>query len=140
MYSALIQNLSPTFEKNIYPGNYQNKIEIFLTCFALSKFFRNNILNEQIGKSFEEASLQAIYKALSTNISIYEFQMLIREMPIIMLSDYPIVKNLRQACVEMIPHMKDYIAASITDQSMGKLMLWREYSQWDYLESLLRVV
>ncbi len=102
--------MTPTFTKYVPPTFFQGKLETFLTCRALAEHLKENIFDEAVGRFFEEAALNAVYKTMvSTQILLLDFLLLLNDLPNFFKSDYPIVKNIVKACLSIIPKVKDYI-------------------------------
>ena len=127
--NALIQNLLPTFAKNAPRESYDNNMENFLTCFAIIKNLRENILDESAANLFEETSLNAIHKSLFANCSIADMRLLFSELPSILIMPYPAVKNICSACIEIIPSIMDFFRMNA---------LWKEYVEVEYVMRMLK--
>ena len=136
IYSALLQNLSPTFEKNTSEGTFLNNMENFLICRKLAEYLRENIMDEETGKFLEKAAIKAIYKTLFTNITLADIKLLLSELPEILLTDSPESKKLVGACAKMLEQIKRSVSDAITDQR--KMSLWRDFTQYDYLMRMLQ--
>ena len=103
-----------------------------MTCRALSAYLQEKVLDKTTGKFFEEASLNAVYRTLtSTAILIPEIHLLLSELPNLLPLKYPVVKKILQVCPEFISQLKD---------TFEKTFWYRypEYYQLEYIENLLR--
>ncbi len=136
IYGALVNNLAPTFQRNAPKEFFNGKMETFLTCRKLAEYLRGRILDEESGKFFEEAALRAIYKTLFTNVSIADIKLLLSEMPNILTRDYPIVKNIVEACIKILSQIKDSVRNTINDPK--KMLMWRQFTEYDYLMRMLQ--
>ena len=136
VYSALMQNIAPTFQRNAPKELFTGKLETFLTCRALASHMRGKILDEESGKFFEEAALRAIYKALFTNATLADIKLLLSELPNFLQLDYPVVKDILEACIKIIQQIKESISYSITDPK--KMFIWKDFTEYDYLMRLLQ--
>ena len=130
-FSALAQNLIPTFTKYVPPEFLQGKLETFLTCRALAVYLKENLLDETTGKFFEESALNAVYKTItSTVLTLADVFLLIAELPNLLQLKYPVVKNIVEVCLNFIPQLKD-----LYRDDFYKL---QNYYALEYVENLLR--
>ena len=129
LYSALLQNLSPTFVQNVSREFYQGKLETFLTCLKLAEYLREKVLDKDAVKIFEETALNAIFKSFAGNFSIADLKLLITELPEILQLNYPIVQNIRQNCVQILPQLINVYRLQSN---------WSEYMQLNHLLNLLK--
>lgn len=74
-------------------------------------------------KFLEEASLVAILKSIA-GMSLADARLLIRELPELLTLPYPVVKDLRGACLQIIPQMMNVMHLS------GR---WGDYFELDYI-------
>lgn len=125
-----MQNLSPTFAKNVPSEFFNGKMETFLTCFAVAAYLKENILSETAGAFLEETSLETVYKTLSTNIQIHDIRLLISVLPNILALDYPVVEDIRKACAAIISQLKNLFRVN---------KRCRDYSDLDDLLRMLTV-
>ena len=95
-------------------------LETALTCRAVSNF-----LNLKV---HEEASLAAILKSLD-GLKFFEVQLLLRELPNLLILPYSSVKEIRAASIQIISRTTEY---------MREKTLWEEFSEWNYLRRLLQ--
>ena len=130
IFNALIQNLMPVFAKNVGQEFFQGKLETFLTCRQVSEILRENILDESSANFFEELSLKAIQKTLYTNITPADLQLLIAELPKILPLNYPIVKDIREICIDYIPQLM-HIYRVRND--------WTTFTELDYTLNMLKI-
>ena len=129
LYSALLQNLSPTFVQNVPPAFYQGKMETFLTCRKLAEYLREKILDKDAGNFFEETALRAIFKTLQTNFSIADIKILFSEMPKILQLNYPVVEEIRKACINFVPQLMNLFRLNL---------LWRDFNEMYYFGEMLK--
>jgi len=110
---------------------FKGRTEIFLTCFTVSSFLKDNFVDEELGSLLEEFSLNALCKSLAVGVTSYEVQLFVKELPKILAFPYPAVKELRAACFKLIPKLADtYRNYNAAD--------WREFVHMDYLLNMLR--
>ena len=130
LYIALLQNLSQTFVQNVPPQFYQGKLETFLTCWKLAEYLREKILDKQAGDFFAEAALVAVYKTLQTNFSIADLRLLFNELPNILQLNYPAVKNIRAACINILPQFMNIFRVHNA---------WQDFTELEYLLNMLKI-
>ncbi|MBQ3726625.1 MAG: hypothetical protein II902_06150, partial [Selenomonadaceae bacterium] len=116
---ALIENLSGA----------EISLEAALTCRALSSYLREKFPNDaEYWKICEAKSLEAILKSLG-KLTPAEAQIFIRELPNLLGLPYPAEKNLRDAALQILPHLRHF--ARMKNDNLG-------YMELDYLHDLLR--
>ena len=124
LFNALAKNILPTVTQNIPSQFFEDKMETFLTCLNLSSYLKENFLDENAAKFFEEAALNAIYKTLHTGIKIYDMLMLINEMPRILTLPYSNVITMNELCIKIIPQiMTSYIRQN----------RWEDFHEMEYI-------
>ena len=121
--------------KNTLQDFFKGKLETFLTCLHLIEFMRDKI-DEPTAVGLEKISLKAIQIILSTEISLPESQLLIAELPNILPLKYPVVDDILQGVLQIIPPIKDAIQNSIDKPE--KMMMWRDFCELDYILELLK--
>ena len=99
---ALVNNLIPTVSQNPSPEFFAGKMEIFLTCRKIAAQLYGKFGDEQTIKFFEESALNAVHKTLMTGISVADVKLLLSELAEILPMKYPAVKNICQACIQII--------------------------------------
>ena len=109
--NALIKNLSTE----------SFLLETALTCRTVS-----NYLGE---KFLEEASLGAVYESLD-GMKLPDVRLLLSELPNLLSLPYPAVKDLREASIQIISQTQNFIR---------KKEFWKDYSDLEHLQRLLRV-
>ena len=153
---ALFKNLSPTFEKDTPQEFYSDKMETFLTCRKLAEKLRENVIekaakklsdnnaesaglhtyllhmmDKTTAKVFEETALKAVYKSLNPQIKLSDMQLFISELPNILKLNYPVVTDIRQKCIELIPQILNFFR--IYDANA-----WREFVNLKYIMEMLK--
>lgn len=88
LIKALEKILSPTLSADTSSEFYTGKMETFLTCRAVAAY-----LNE---KTYEEAALKAIVKAMENSPSTADKQLFQRELPSLLKLSYPVIEELRK--------------------------------------------
>ena len=111
---------------------FEEKTETFLTCLAVSTFLKDNFVDEDLGSLFEEFSLNYLYKQLEIGVTPFEIQLLVRELPKILVMPYPVVNDIRLACLKLIPQL-------MNTYRIYSAETWREFVHMDYVLNLLRV-
>ena len=129
-YNALLKNLSPTFGNDVSKTFFTGKLENFLTCLKLAGYLHETALRQSAGKFFEEASLEAIYRAMATTVSSADLRLLIYELPSILKLNYPVVKDLRDACKKMFPKFMEIFRGP-------KAEGWKEFVKLQYIMEML---
>lgn len=64
-------------------------------------------------------------------MSFADARLLLRELPNLLSLPYPVVKDLRGACLNIIPQLMNTMRVNI---------MWRDYVELDYLQSLLKLI
>ena len=129
--NALVQNLFPTMIKTMPVNFFAGKLETFLTCRALASHLREVMFDKTAGEFFEEASLNAIYRTLYTQVSLADVRLLLAELPKILPLDYPVVDDIRKACIQLIPQIQN--AFRVYDPNA-----WREFVNLQYALNMLK--
>ena len=104
------------------------KMETALTCRAVSTYLREKFPHNERLRIYEEASLAAILKSLD-GIKLYDTRLLLSELPELLSLPYPVVKEIRDAAIEII---------SLTMDFMRKNEFWKDFSDLDHLHRLLK--
>ena len=125
-----MSTLAPTVRENAPQDVFAWKIEEFLTCLNLSIYLRENYLGANKENLFVELSLNAIHKALHFGMSMADIMLLIGEMPKILALNYPVVKNIRDIVIQIIPQIL------VTLRTNNR---WQEYSELDYKLDMLKI-
>ena len=132
IFNALLQNLSPIFSPTVPQTFLQGKMENFLICRRLAEFLRkNNLLTEKAANFFEEISLVAIYRTFSTVVNFVDMNLLIAELPKILKLNYPVVKEIREVCIKIIPQMLD-------SYRVYNERAWKKFVDLKYLVEILK--
>ena len=82
------EDLLKALERNLSTDSYAGKLETFLTCRAVAAY-----LNE---RTYEEAALKAILKALENSPSAADKQMFDKELPELLKLPYPVIEEFRK--------------------------------------------
>lgn len=128
LLTALAKNLSPMILPTVPSSFYKGKLETFLTCRAVSNYLRGKFPHDERLKFYEEASLKAVLKSMAS-MTFADARLLLSELPNLLPLPYPVVNDLRGACLNIIP------------QIMGAMHLnnlWKDYVELDYLQRLLQ--
>lgn len=128
MLNALTKNLSPMIRENAPADFFKGKIENFLTCLNLSLYLKENYL-EGATSLFEELSLNAIYRAIFSNLTIPDVMLIIEEMPKILRLSYPVVGKILDFAIEIIPQVM------INVRLQGH---WQDFMNLDYKLDMLK--
>lgn len=99
LLNALEKNCQQLFLTSTPPEFYEGKMETFLTCRALASYLQTKFPDNTRIKFLEKASLHAILKSLSREVSIADMNLLIRDLPNLLTLPYPIVNDLQRACM-----------------------------------------
>ena len=126
---ALVKNLAPVFSEKSSPQNFAGQMETFLTCRALASYLRKGVLGDTAGKIFEEAALNAIFKSFVGNFSIADLRLLFTELPEILALNYPVVQNIRQNCIQILPQLINILRLQSN---------WSEYVQLNHFLNMLK--
>lgn len=129
LFNALAKNLSPMILPRVSQSFYMSKIEVFLTCRATAEYLRIKRPNDERLKIYEEASLEAVLKSLG-GMTLADARLLLSELPNLLSLPYPVVKDLRESCLDIIPQIMDIMRLN---------NLWKDYVELDYLRRLLQV-
>lgn len=129
LVNSLINALFPTQTKGTPLTFYQGQMETFLTCLSLADFLRKKYFEESAAKFFEEASLQALLKTLATGMTLADIMLFIRELPRILLMNYPVVKDIREMMIRMFPQILEYFRNGNR---------WQEFKELEFIFSMLK--
>ena len=129
LVNALVNTLFPTQTKGTPINFYDGQMETFLTCLSLADFLRKNYFEEPAAKFFEEASLQALLKTLATGMTVADIMLFIRELPRILLMNYPVVKDIREVMLRMFPQILEYFRNGNR---------WQEFKELEFIVSMLK--
>ncbi len=130
LFTALATNLSPTLVPTTPPQFYAGKMETFLTCRAVAAYLKTRLTDDAPAKFFEEASLVAILRTIASGgMSLADARLLIRELPDLLPLPYPVVNDLRGACLQIIPQMMNVMRVN---------WMWKDFTDLDYLQRLLK--
>ena len=124
--------------KNLSPEFFVGKMETFLTCRAVAAHLTDTkTIDEREGKFFEDLALQAIHRTLSVGLNFSDAQLLISELPNILIRNYPVVEDIRNICLKIIPSMIETIRLNIT--GIPQFYLWRDIYELETILNLLKV-
>lgn len=130
LFNALAENLSPTLQPNTPPEFYEGKVETFLTCRAVAAYLQTKLTDNAPAKFFEEASLKALLKAVRVGTSLADMRLLLSELPNLLVLPYPVVEELRGACLYIIPQIMHIMRLNNR---------WMDYVELDYINRLLKL-
>ena len=133
MLNALTKNLSPMIRENEPADFFKGKIENFLTCLNLSLYLKANYL-EDATSLFEELSLNALHRAIFTNLTIPDVMLIIEEMPKILRLSYPVVGKILDFAIEIIPQ----VMQNLKSHSRYHQTLWHDFMDLDYKLDMLK--
>lgn len=97
----------------------------------LSGYLRGKLLDDEGAKIFEELSLNALLKSMVVGSSIADILLLIDELPKILELNYPAVKKIRDACINIIPQVM--LTLRMNNQ-------WQNFTDLDYTLKLLKKI
>ena len=148
MLKALAENLLPDFiksnPKNFFMSaknraNYFNelvkfykkapatffddKLETFLTCQAVSAYLKRGYLDETTGKLFEEATLNALCKIFMTSFSLADMRLLTAELPSLLTLPYATKETFISTCIGILPRFTDEFRAQSDWKNFEEFML-----------------
>ena len=129
LFAALMKNLSPTLLPNTPPNFYAGKMETFLTCRAVASYLKTKLADDAPAKFFEEASLKAILKSVN-GMTFADARLLIRELPNLLTLPYPVVKDLRNFSLQLIPQLMS---------TMRMNLMWKDYVEIDFIRDLIKI-
>ena len=115
---------------------FVGRTETFLTCLALSTFLKETFLDEELGSLFEEFSLNGVLKSLNAEVSWSTLQLLLKEMPKILVMPYPVVNEIRNVLIEKLVELRKKMHDSIDKET--KLPMWKDILDLDYKIKTLR--
>lgn len=105
---ALQENLNQIFNSNNTVGMFKGKLDNFLTCLSLTEHFKGSLLTDDEVKRCEELSLNGVGLALLNEVTLFDLELLLKEMPKILLMPYPAVKEICKVLLDMIPQIMLY--------------------------------
>ena len=128
LLKALVESLTPDFDKNnlkkyfenpknratyfndliklyrkVPPAFFEGKVEIFLTCLAVSSYLKKGYLEEITGGLFEEAVLNGLCKTFLTKMTLIDLRLIIAELPRLLAFPYETTKSFITVCLEVFP-------------------------------------
>ena len=124
---ALMKNLLPTL-KPAPQDFYAGKMETFLTCRAVASYLKTKLTDDAPAKFFEEVSIQAILKSTS-GMTLSDARLLIRELPNLLKLPYPVVKDLRNFSLQIIPQLMNVMRLN---------NMWKDFVELDYISEILK--
>ena len=132
LLNALMKNLSPTLLPTTPQDFYRGKMETFLTCRAVSSYLQTTLPDaaKAQAKFFEEASLKAILRSFG-GMTLPDARLFLKELPQLLSLPYPVVKDIRQAALYIIPRMMDMFHLNN--------VMWKDYVELDYIQDLLKL-
>lgn len=131
LFSALASNLSLTLVPTTPPQFYAGKMETFLTCRAVAAYLKTRLTDDAPATFFEQAAIKAIIRTIASGgMSLADARLLIRELPELLPLPYPVVNDLRGACLHIIPQMMNVMHLN---------GIWKDYTELDYLQRLLKI-
>ena len=125
-------NRLANFLDNAPQDFFKGKLETYLTCFAVSSYLKENFLDEYFGELFEEISLNSAVRSLQASINAPEVQLLIKTLPKILSTPYPVVSEFIKALKMILPgYMNGFRVYSES--------AWKDFVHLDYLLQMLEV-
>ena len=125
-------NVLAKFLDNAPQDFFKDRLEIYLTCFAVSSYLKENFLDEYFGGLFEEFSLNAAVRSLQASVNAPELQLLIKTLPKILATPYPAVNEFIKAFKMILPEFMNLFR--VYSESA-----WKNFVHLDYLLQLLEV-
>lgn len=130
-FKTLLTNLSPFMFNDVPAISFQEKANIFLTCWAISQNLRDNGFDEKSADFFEELSLNCLYNSLITgNVEICQLELLIDEFPKISKSTFPIISRLEMLMIKGIPEVMKYKQINNS---------WSRYNHLEYILQMFQL-
>ena len=112
---------------------FKDKVELYFTCLALSGFLKDTFLDDELGRLFEEFSLNFVYRAFSQPIiSALDAHMTIKYLPRILMLPYPVVDDIRERCITIMPIFMNIFREY-------SQVAWQNFSHFDYVLEMLKV-
>ncbi len=114
LLKALGDNLLPMLSKDLPKDFFVGKMETFLTCRAVASYFQKELSDESAGKFFEELSLKAVLKVLTSSpVNISDAEMFLSELPKILILPYPIIENILKVSEKILINLADVYKKSV---------------------------
>ncbi|MBR2519196.1 MAG: glycosyltransferase family 92 protein [Selenomonadaceae bacterium] len=110
-----------------YASGKKFSLETALTCRAVSSLLRKNFPYDEHFKVYEEAALAAVLNSLE-ELSFADVQLLLSELPEMLKLPYPVVDELRGACLQIISRTLDFLRES---------GFWKDFVDMDNLRRFL---
>ena len=130
LFDALTKNLLRT--NSTAPEFFIGKTETFLTCRALAAHLRDEkIIDKTTGNFLEETALKAVYKSMAKGALISDFKLLLDELPMIVSRPYPVVDEICDGLMNMIPQFVNMLRGYDKEA-------WKEFVTLKHLESMIR--
>ena len=100
-----------------------------MTCWKLAEYLREKVLDKNAGNFFAESALVAVYKTLQTNFSIADLRLLFNELPNLLTLNYSAIKNIRAACINILPQFMNIFRVHNA---------WQDFTELEYLLNMLK--
>ncbi len=131
VFNAMLRILAANFGRNVSKNIFADKMETFLICRRVAAYLREKSFNDIAGNFFEEISLDAINKTLTTTVTGLDLRLLINELPNILPLKYAAAESIRQSCLKIIPKYMDTFRKPTVPN-------WREFTQLQYVLEMLK--
>ena len=129
IFKAVEQNLFPHEADNLQQNFFQNDVETFLVCLAVSEKFQFKS-GERI---FSGYSLFQLVKTTRHYVSAEDSFLLLSTLPDILKLSYDITESIRETCIELLPIMIEYFRINTTQEKF--IEDWEKIAR---LENILR--
>ena len=130
--NALLKNLLPVLSENVPPEFFDDKMETFLTCFAISKKLNIAYRNEPLALY----SLLAVHKQLLKKNDLADYLLFLNALPDILEYTGSLVDEIRKTCSELIPFLIEYIR--IRYNNFNRYYYWSKISELQFLQKMLK--
>lgn len=128
--NALEKNLLSVSPKNLPENFFDDKVETFLICLAVSEKFKF----KSEGRFISEYALFWLYQTICRDNSPRDLFMIFKSLPEILRLPYPITEKIRRSCMEIIPKFKEFLRLN----AIYFEKTWQKIVELDYLLEMLK--
>lgn len=128
---ALLKYLSPALSNKGSTDFYKGRVCEFLTCAAVARDLKSQEMIDFDANFFEEVALNCLHESLVvSNIALWQAELLIDELPKLLKTSYPIIKNIKKACMQFISQLMNLRRMQPN---------WHDFKRLEYIYQLLDI-
>ena len=108
-----------------------------MVCLNTASLLKNSVLEKDVAELYETITLRSIHNVMRyTNFSMADAKLLLSSLPLILLIQSPVVKDILNTAIDIIPKMMDVIRNNISGYDFKP---WLEYYNLYELLDMLKV-